>query len=160
MIFSGASLCFGHTKTTCSPKWEGYPAGLKWKFSIINYRMKEIKKGGRPTKELGEKRTYMVSVKMDSREYFSLKTKAKSARISRSDFIRQCIAGSKIYPRLTPKLNDYIRKLSGMGNNLNQIARRANAEGYTSTRHEYLYLADKIDNVIEMIEDDGKNSKG
>ena len=120
---------------------------------------KSRKIGGRPTKGLGEKRTYMVSVKMDSREYFSLKTKAKSAGISRSDFIRQCITGSKIWPRLTPELNDYIRKLSGMGNNLNQIARRANAEGYTSTRHEYLYLADKIDNVIEMIEDDGKNSK-
>ena len=116
--------------------------------------------GGRPTKGLGDKRTYMVSFKMDSREYFSLKTKAKSAGISRSDFVRQCIAGSKICPRLTPELNDYIRKLSGMGNNLNQIARRANAEGYINARSEYLYLADKIDNVIEMIEDDGKNSKG
>lgn len=122
--------------------------------------MKEIKMGGRPTKELGEKRTYMVSVKMDSREYFSLKTKAKSAGISRSDFVRQCIAGSEICPRLTPELNDYIRKLSGMGNNLNQIARRANTEGYINARSEYLYLADKIDNVIELIEDDGKDRKG
>lgn len=122
--------------------------------------MKEIKMGGRPTKELGEKRLYMVCVKMDSREYFSLKTKAKSAGISRSDLVRQCIAGSKICPRLTPELNDYIRKLSGMGNNLNQIARRANAEGYINVRSEYLYLADKIDNIIEMIEDDGKDPKG
>jgi hypothetical protein len=47
-----------------------------------------------------------------------------------------------------------------MGNNLNQIARKANAEGYLNARSEYLYLADKIDNVIELIEDDGKNSKG
>jgi hypothetical protein len=113
-----------------------------------------------PTKELGEKRTYMVSIKMDSREYFSLKTKAKSAGISRSNFVRQSVAGSKIYPRLTPELNDYIRKLSGMGNNLNQIARKANTEGYINTRSEYLYLADKIDNLIEMIENDGKNRKG
>jgi hypothetical protein len=132
----------------------------KMEFFYKNVRMKEIKMGGRPTKELGEKRTYMVSVKMDSREYFLLKTKAKSAGINRSDFVRQCIAGSKICPRLTPELNDYIRKLSGMGNNLNQIARRANAEGYINARSEYLYLADKIDNVIELIEDDGKDRKG
>jgi hypothetical protein len=46
-----------------------------------------------------------------------------------------------------------------MGNNLNQIARRANAAGYTGVREEYLWLADKIDNVIEMMENDGKNSK-
>ena len=122
--------------------------------------MKMIKTGGRPTKELGEKRSYMVSIKLDTREYYSLKVKANSAGISRSEYIRQCIAGSIIRPRLTPEMNDYIRKLSGMGNNLNQIARRANTEGYTNARNEYFYLTDKIDKIIEMIEDDGKNSKG
>jgi len=120
--------------------------------------MKEIKTGGRPVKELGKKRTYMVNVKMDTGEYYSLKAKAKSAGINRSEYIRQSIAGSIIRSRLTPEMNDYIRKLSGMGNNLNQIAREANAEGYTNIRSEYLYLADKIDNVINMMEDDGKNS--
>lgn len=122
--------------------------------------MQPIRSGGRPTKKLGEKRTYMVSVKLDTSEYYSLKTKANSAGMSRSEYIRRCLTGSVIQQRLSPELNDYIRKLSGMGNNLNQIARKANAAGYTNARAEYLYLADKIDNVIEMIEDDGKNSKG
>ena len=121
---------------------------------------KPIKKSGRPTKKKGEKRSYKVCVKMDTREYISLKAKANSAGINRSEFVRQAVAESKITSWLTPELNGYIRKLSGMGNNLNQIARRANAEGYINARSEYLYLADKIDNVIEMIEDDGKNSKG
>lgn len=84
--------------------------------------MEKIKTGGRPTKELGEKRSYMVSIKLDTREYYSLKAKADSAGISRSKYVRQSITGSIIRPRLTPELNDYIRKLSGMGNNLNQIA--------------------------------------
>lgn len=121
--------------------------------------MNKIKTGGRPTKELGEKRSYMLSIKLDTREYYSLKAKARSAGISRSEYVRQCIAKSIIRTRLTAELNDYIRKLSGMGNNLNQIARRANTEGYTNARQEYFYLADKIDKVIEMIEDDGKNSQ-
>lgn len=122
--------------------------------------MKRIKVGGRPTKELGEKRGYTVSLKLDTREYFSLITKAKSAKISQSEYIRQSIERSIIRPRLTPELNDYIRKLAGMGNNLNQIARKANGEGYVNARSEYLYLADKIDNVINLIEDDGKDCKG
>ena len=117
-------------------------------------------KGGRPTKKLGEKRRYTISVKLNTKEHISLKTKASSAGISRSEYIRKCLSESIILPRLTPEINDYIRKLSGMGNNLNQIARRANAAGYSTSRSEYLYLADKIDNIIEMIEDDGKNSKG
>lgn len=117
--------------------------------------MNTIKKGGRPAKKLGEKRKYTVSVKLDTREYISLRTKANSAGISRSEFIRQSISGSMIRPRITPELNGHIRKLSGMGNNLNQIARKAHIEGYTKTRSEYLDLAGMIDNVIEDIRNDG-----
>ena len=47
---------------------------------------------------------------------------------------------------------DCIRKISGMANNLNQIARKANAAGYTNVRAEYLYLADKIDNELNLID--------
>jgi hypothetical protein len=122
--------------------------------------MRTIKTGGRPAKKLGEKRRYTVSVKLDTREYVSLKTKANSAGISCSEYIRQSISWSVIRSRLTPELNSHIRKLSGMGNNLNQIARKANAEGYTNARSEYLYLADKIDNVIKDIRDDSKDRKG
>lgn len=122
--------------------------------------MNTIKRGGRPAKKLGEKRRYTVSVKLDTREYVSLKTKANSAGISRSEYIRQSISRSVIRSRLTPELNTHIRKLAGIGNNLNQIARKANAEGYTNARSEYLYLADKIDNVIKDIRDDSKDRKG
>jgi hypothetical protein len=117
--------------------------------------MSTIKRGGRPAKKLGEKRRYTVSVKLDSREYLSLKTKVNTAGISRSEYIRQSISGSVVRSRLTPELNGHIRKLAGMGNNLNQIARRANAEGYTNARSEYLDLAGKIDNAIEDIRNDG-----
>ena len=117
--------------------------------------MNTIKRGGRPAKKLGEKRRYTVSVKLDTREYLSLKTKANTAGISRSEYIRQSISGSVIRPRLTPELNGHIRKLAGMGNNLNQIARRANEAGYNKARSEYLDLAGKIDNAIEDIRNDG-----
>lgn len=117
--------------------------------------MKTIRTGGRPAKKLGEKRRYTVSVKLDTREYLSLKTKANIAGISRSEYIRQAISGSIIRPRLTPELNGHIRKLAAMGNNLNQIARRANEAGYNKARGEYLHLAGMIDNVIEDIRNDG-----
>ena len=69
----------------------------------------------------------------------------------RTVFARLAINGCKVYQRLTPEEMDCIRKLAGMGNNLNQIARRANAAGYTDARSEYLYLADKIDKVLNEI---------
>jgi hypothetical protein len=41
-----------------------------------------------------------------------------------------------------------------MANNLNQIARKANAQGYINARQEYLNLADKIDKLLEQIRHD------
>jgi hypothetical protein len=53
---------------------------------------------------------------------------------------------------------DCIRQIAGMGNNLNQIARRANAEGYTNTHSECLILADRIDNALMLLDNGSKNS--
>lgn len=123
--------------------------------------MKTIKNrntNGRPTKAPAEKKGYKVTLKMATEEYYFLKAKVKSAGVTRSEYIRQCIQSSVVKERLSPEHLGYIRQLSGMGNNLNQIARKANAEGYTNARNEYLYLADKIDTIINILENDSEDS--
>jgi len=75
-----------------------------------------------------------------------------------TEVARKAIIGCQILERLTPEQMNHIRTLSGMGNNLNQIARKANAEGYANARSEYLYLAEIIDNVINKIDNGSKNS--
>lgn len=114
--------------------------------------MRASNKGGRPTKSNIEKRTYRVNLKMNTEEYYTLKYRASEAGISLSDFIRAIILKAEIKQRLSPELVEYIRKLSGMANNLNQIAHRANAAGYRDARTEYLFLADKIDNLLNLMQ--------
>ena len=58
---------------------------------------------------------------------------------------------TSVVQRLTQEMNAEIRKLSGMANNLNQIARKANTLGYDHIRTEYLFLTDKIDRLINKI---------
>ena len=70
---------------------------------------------------------------------------------TRSEFVRRSIMNTTIVQRLTSELNAEIRKLSGMANNLNQIARKANALGYDHIRTEYLFLAGKIDRILDKI---------
>ncbi len=111
-------------------------------------------KGGRPEKVAGLKKSYRVNVKMATEEYYTLKAKAHDAGITISECMRWCIKGSVIQQRLSPEIHDFIRKLSGMANNLNQIARKANGQGYRNARSEYLHLADKIDNLLDRIRDD------
>ena len=114
--------------------------------------MKVYNKGGRPTKSLIEKRTYRVNLKMNTEEYYTLKARASEAGISPCDFIRAIILKAEIKQRLSPEWMDHIRKLSSMANNLNQIAHKANAAGSPGARMEYLFLADKIDNLLNQLQ--------
>jgi len=113
---------------------------------------KAYNKGGRPTKSNIEKRNYRVNIKMNTEEYYTLKARASEAGTSLSDFIRLIIVTSEIKQRLSPELLDLVRKLCGMANNLNQIAHKANTTGYREARIEYLFLAEKIDNLLDLIQ--------
>ena len=111
-----------------------------------------MKKIGRPKLSDSEKLKYRIAVKFCTKDFYALKSRAKQAGMTCAEFARLAINGCEIRQRLTPEQMDCIRKLAGMGNNLNQIARKANAAGYTNVRAEYLYLADKIDNELNKID--------
>lgn len=108
-------------------------------------------KGGRPVKGAAEKLKYRITVKMATGDYYLLKSKAKSAGISVSEFIRGCIKNGGVKERLTKEHCDYIRKLCGMANNLNQLARKANAEGYASVFMPCRTLMIEMDNLVNRI---------
>jgi len=119
--------------------------------------MKTIKNrntNGRPVKGLSEKKAYKITVKMATEEFYSLKAKANFAGINRSEFIRQCIRTTEVKQRLTPELMGHIRQLCGMANNVNQIARTANAAGYFDVHLRCLEMNERLDKVIKRIEND------
>ena len=119
--------------------------------------MKTIKNrniNGRPAKKPSEKMGYKITVKMATEEYYSLKAKAGLAGINRSEFIRLCIRSSVVKQSLSPELMGHIRQLSGMANNVNQIARTANATGYIEVHNHCLIMSECLDKVIKRIEDD------
>ena len=60
--------------------------------------------------------------------YYTLKDKAKSAGVTMSEFVRKLLYNGNIIERLTVEQVDFIRKLCGMANNLNQLAHRANVK--------------------------------
>jgi hypothetical protein len=126
--------------------------------SIKTTKMINNKKGGRPILSPAEKLKYRIPVRLCTEDFYNLQAKAKAVGMTKTELARRAIIGCQIHQRLTPEQMDCIRKLSGMGNNLNQITRRANAEGYANVRGEYLDIAEKIDNTINLLEDGSKNS--
>ena len=108
-------------------------------------------KGGRPIKGIAEKLKYRITVKMATEDYYLLKSKAKSAGVSASEFVRGCITEGGVKERLSKEHGDLIRKLCGMANNLNQLARKANAEGYVSVFVSGRTLMIEIDYLVNRI---------
>ncbi|KXB36232.1 bacterial mobilization protein MobC [Bacteroidales bacterium KA00344] len=111
----------------------------------------EYKKGGRPTKGVAEKKKYCITVKLNTQDYYTLKGKAKSAGITMSEFVRKVLDKGNVIERLTVEQADFIRKLCGMANNLNQLAHRANAEGFHAVAPFHKDIVIKIDEILNLI---------
>lgn len=110
-----------------------------------------MKKAGRPIKEMCDKLKYRIAVKFCVSDYYIIKVKSREAGMTPTEFVRQTSINGSVQGRMTVEMLDYIRKLSGMANNLNQIARKANTFGYINVRLEYLYLAEKLDKLLNLI---------
>lgn len=68
-----------------------------------------------------------VSVWLNDAELESLKQQAKTAGLKVDPFIRSLINGIDLKPRPPDEWAEVVRQLSAVGNNINQIARIANA---------------------------------
>ena len=73
------------------------------------------------------KRPRHVSVWMSEAEYRHLKAQAQTAGIGVDPFIRNLVAGVQLRPRPPDSYAALLRELAAIGNNINQIARWANA---------------------------------
>lgn len=111
----------------------------------------EYKKGGRPTKGVAEKKKYRITVKLNTQDYYTLKGKAKSAGVTMSEFVRKVLDKGNVIERLTVEQADFIRKLCGIANNLNQLAHRANADGFHAVAPFHKTIIGKIDEILNLI---------
>ena len=76
-----------------------------------------------------------------------LKSKSKRAGLNESEFLRSLIKGYKIKEQPTKEIRDFIKQISGIANNINQIARIANSTRYI--RNEDLeYIKNTIPQFI------------
>ncbi len=73
---------------------------------VKNDGRKRAGKGGRPVKGAAEKLKYRITVKMATEDYYLLKSKAKSAGVSASEFVRGCITEGGVKERLSKEHGD------------------------------------------------------
>lgn len=88
------------------------------------------------------KRPIKISVRLNEQEHEHLKRQAERSGYPMEPFIRALIMGMELRPRPPDELPALLRQLSGIGNNINQIARVANASGYVRK--------EEIQQIMEM----------
>jgi len=92
-------------------------------------------------------RTIKKQIWINQGEENLLKTKSKKAGLNESEFLRSCIKGYKIKEQPTEQIREFTKQISGIANNINQIAVRVNIRGYAQTE-ELEYLKNTINQFI------------
>lgn len=76
-----------------------------------------------------------------------LKSKSNKSGLSESEFLRSCIKWYKIKEHPTKEIREFIKLISGVANNINQIAMKVNIRGYAGA-DELDYLRNTINQFI------------
>lgn len=106
--------------------------------------------GGRPKKATHLNR--FVSVRFSMEEYEQLKNKAKEAGMRLSKLIRLSVLQATIKSKVTEEEKVLIRQLTGMAVNLNQVAHKGNAEGFTFALITFGQYEEKIRAILKRLD--------
>ena len=78
------------------------------------------------------KRRFVVSFHVDENELSFLNRQVAASSLNREKYLRTLIAGKAIHPRPCTHHADLLRKVAGLCNNANQLAKVANTYGEAS----------------------------
>ena len=96
-------------------------------------------------------RTIKQQIWLNQQEKNLLKKKAKKVGLTESEFLRSCIKGYKIKEQPTEEIKNFQRDITGIANNINQIARIANSSRYISN-NDLDYVQNKVIDFILKFE--------
>jgi len=95
-------------------------------------------------------RNIQVMTHLNSKEYQMLNKKVKKTGLSREAYMRQLINGYAPKEMPTPDYHAMMRELNAIGNNLHQIAARANATGFILADEYALKYKQLMDKVLSI----------
>lgn len=96
-------------------------------------------------------RTIKQQIWLNQQEKNLLKEKSKKVGLTESEFLRSCIKGYKIKEQPTEEIKNFQRDITGIANNINQIARIANNSRYIS-KNDLDYVQNKVIDFIMKFE--------
>lgn len=109
------------------------------------------KKGGRPPSP--QRRDKKINLYVTGLEELAIKKRAERAGLNLSDYCRQIVLSGQAQVRLTPEENATLNEAARLGNNLNQIAHKANADGIRSVAFDASRLLQQLSQLLNKPSD-------
>jgi len=106
------------------------------------------KKKGRPKKEK-EKLSCSINLKLTKQDLDKVRERAEKLGLKATQYAREMVLKESVKSRFTLEELDLIRKLSGMANNLNQIAKKANQLGFKPAERVLIGLVVEIKKLLD-----------
>ena len=95
-----------------------------------------------------EKRKYSVKVYFDQGNYTKLLRRSKNRQCSLSSLVYELAVNGYVREAMSKEDAANLRSLSGMANNLNQLAHEAHVHHFSFVEKRVLDLAGRIDEVL------------
>lgn len=103
---------------------------------------------GRPKKEK-DKLSTSINLKMTEDDYKTVREKAEKLGMKPTQYARKMTLKGGIKSRFTLEELDLMRKLAGMANNLNQIAKQTNKSGFFVSAMEVIKISEQIKELFD-----------
>ena len=127
--------------------------------SRINISMKEKKLGGRPKLASYQKRTKCFRVMFTENDYIYIQSKAQQAGLSVNEFCHQAAMGCEVGQRISPEIVSAIRDLSGIANNVNQIAHQMHIYGLEAVKQQCFSIISEVSRIITQVKNNSHDSE-
>jgi hypothetical protein len=113
-------------------------------------------KGGAPKKRV--KRDLIMRIRMTATERFYIDSKAKTAGMGSSSWIRAAARSAKILPRLTNEERRILWMLAELANNLNQLTKLAHQLGLLTVARDCSKALNEIDVTLKHLNNNDRES--
>jgi len=113
-------------------------------------------KGGAPKKRV--KRELIIRIRMTATERFYIDSKAKTAGMRSSSWIRAAAKSAKVIPRLTDDERRILWMLAELANNLNQLTKLAHQLGLLTVVRDCSKILNEIDITLKCLNNHDRES--
>ncbi len=113
-------------------------------------------KGGAPKKRV--KRELIIRIRMTATERFYIDSKARTAGMRSSSWIRAAAKSAKVVPRLTDDERRILWMLAELANNLNQLTKLAHQLGLLTVVRDCGKILNEIDITLKQLNNNDRES--